>query len=105
MARAGWLSRCDSRFLGALTGLFLLSAGAMAQPASLVQDLTPGTEQGLQGYTAFLVRLGGSLFAAGTDSLHGTELWRFAGDGSGGELVADLCPGLCSSFPRQAIVA
>jgi len=86
-------------------GLFLLSAGAMAQPASLVQDLTTGTEQGLQGYTAFLARLGDSLFAAGTDPLHGTELWRFAGDGSGGELVADLCPGPCSSFPRQAVVA
>jgi len=104
MARAGWLSWCDSRFLLALSGLFL-SAGAMAQPASLVRDLTPGTEQGLQGYTSFLARLGGSLYATGTDPLHGTELWRFASDGSGGELVADLCPGPCSSFPRQAIVA
>jgi len=105
MARAGWLSWCDSRFLCALAGLVLLDAGAAAQPASLVRDLTPGTEQGLQGYTYSLARLGDFLFAAGTDPLRGTELWRFASDGSGGELVADLCPGACSSYPRQMIVA
>lgn len=105
MSRAGWLSWCGSRFLWALTGLFLLNAGVATQPASLVQDLTTGTELAPQGYTSFLARIGDSLYATGTDPRHGTELWRFAGDGSGGELVADLCPGACSSFPHQAIVA
>ena len=48
-----------------------------------------------------LVRLGEHLYFSATDDLHGRELWVSDGTTAGTHLVADLCPGRCSSNVRN----
>ncbi len=79
--------------------LLLAASGAFAQTASLVKDINPG-----QGYAQSLSANGlasfGSkiLFRAHEES-SGWELWSVDGSGTGARILADLCPGNCSSEP------
>jgi ELWxxDGT repeat protein len=47
----------------------------------------------------------GHLYFAADDGVHGREPWRSDGTPGGSELVADLCPGSCSSAPGPMSVA
>ncbi len=47
------------------------------------------------------VRFGDHLYFRGWDGVHGAELWRTDGTPEGTELVADICPGACSSVPTE----
>jgi len=44
----------------------------------------------------------GSVYIGTTDGIHGNELWRWT-PGSTPELLADICPGECGSWPREFI--
>ena len=48
--------------------------------------------------------LGGFLYFAADDGRHGVELWHTNGSFRGTRMVADLCPGPCSSSPKELIV-
>ncbi len=55
-----------------------------------------------QGPWAYeFVRFGEHLYFRGWDGVHGAELWRTDGTAEGTELVADICPGACSSVPTE----
>lgn len=54
------------------------------------------------------VEFAGALLFRGWDGVHGWELWRTDGTAEGTWLVADICPGKCSSQPwelRPALAA
>ncbi|HBL26842.1 MAG TPA: hypothetical protein DD490_08415, partial [Acidobacteria bacterium] len=89
-----------------LSGLALLAAHAAAEPF-LITDLNtsapPATEPAATPGDDS-VELGGYLYFAADDGMHGRELWRTDGTGPGTGLVADICPGPCSSFPTDLAV-
>jgi ELWxxDGT repeat protein len=80
-------------------------ARASASTPRRVADLE--TEVDATGSSSPLVqaRLEGWLYFSAADPLHGEELWRTDGSPAGTELVADLCPGRCSSRPRHLAAA
>jgi ELWxxDGT repeat protein len=45
------------------------------------------------------VGLGGAIFFAANDGFHGMEPWKSDGTPGGASLLADICPGTCSSSP------
>lgn len=47
------------------------------------------------------VEFAGALLFRGWDGIHGWELWRTDGTTEGTSLVADICPGKCSSQPWE----
>jgi len=72
--------------------------GALGLTPHLVKDInTVPVAQGSfpQGYA----RAGGLVFFAADDGQSGSELWRTDGTAAGTFLVADACPGDCSSQP------
>jgi len=91
----------------ALPLLFLFGVAAQAQPAFLVKDLNTTRSDGISseyGPNSFLdgfVALGGTVFFAASDGIHGFELWRSDGSEAGTRLVADICPGSCASIPHR----
>ncbi len=90
----------------ALLGLPVLGSppSASGAPPRLVRDIL--TEQGpnlsvypLPGIE--IVRLDDFVLFRAWDGIHGWELWRSDGTPEGTALVADLCPGDCSSVPFE----
>jgi ELWxxDGT repeat protein len=92
-----------SRYSRLPLAVFLLatSHALSAQTASPVADLATGTSvvesSSPQQYTA--VRGGRVVFAA-TVPESGTEVWTSDGTDVGTRMLADICPGPCSSFPE-----
>jgi ELWxxDGT repeat protein len=89
-----------SKAVFTLLVLFGLAAMAGAQPAFLVKDLNttrPGDSDPVSGFAT----LGSVVLFPMTDGIHGSELWRTDGTAAGTRMVADICPGACSSAPAQ----
>ena len=63
-----------------------------AAGTQLHADLNPGTRSGFTSGTNSLTPLGATLFFAGDDGVHGTELWKTDGTAAGTVLVKDLNP-------------
>ena len=84
--------------------LSLSGAALQAQPAFQVVDLNTARSDGIQpkfqDSTADFAALGGTVFFAASDGIHGSEPWRTDGTEAGTRLVADVCPGVCSSNPQ-----
>ncbi len=76
--------------------------------AQRVADINPGPATGgTDNYyfpTRFVVLGGRALFAV-DDGIHGNELWATDGTAAGTAMVADICPGVCSSLPREIVLA
>ncbi len=82
-----------------LLPLLLLAGRASAQTASLVEDINPGRGYERSLYTSDLGSIGGKVLFRGYEESSGGELWSVDGGGTGARLLADLCPGRCSSDP------
>ncbi|HMB53570.1 MAG TPA: ELWxxDGT repeat protein, partial [Thermoanaerobaculia bacterium] len=85
----------------------MLAASAAAQPAQLVKDVA--SEQlpavSFPADYFYFVEMGGRLYFAANDDIHGFELWTSDGSETGTEMVADLCPGICHSRPAWLTVS
>ncbi|HEV7786303.1 MAG TPA: hypothetical protein VGQ28_13245, partial [Thermoanaerobaculia bacterium] len=77
-----------------------LAPPAMAQTAYLVKDITPGSPSPLGSNPDSMWSFQGKVIFAADEASSGRELWITDGNGSGTRLLADLCPGTCSSGPR-----
>ena len=104
MNRTGILrGLCLSLLLAALS-----SPPGEAQPAFQVKDLNTVRSEGVLPWytsrTSFAALEDVALFRA-SDGIHGIELWKSDGTQAGTRLVADLCPGICSSDPGGLTVA
>jgi ELWxxDGT repeat protein len=81
----------------ALLTLLVVPLESPAQSAALITDLQIGHDDGgsyPRGFTYFA----GEVFFTATRPTYGFELWRTDGTAAGTRLVADLCPGPCSSL-------
>ena len=100
-------------FFTALTVL-LLPAVLSAQPAFRVKDLNttaplagsslriPDRYPWIGGSTVQeAVDVSGTAFFSVGDGIHGLELWKSDGTEAGSQLVKDVCPGACSSWPQH----
>lgn len=80
----------------------LAAAPTVASPAAFrVADIETAVDTRGSSSPLLQVRLGDWLYFSATDALHGEELWRTDGTAAGTALVADICPGRCSSRPRS----
>src|SRR5262245_46752916 len=74
-----------------------------AQGPFEVADLNGATTDGMFGYRLDVraegIGSGGQMYFTADDGIHGDELWRTDGTAGGTSLVADICPGSCSSEP------
>ncbi len=78
------------------------SASALSTaPASLVRDIRQGTPTASAPTVNWIWDTGTVTYFSGTSASTGTELWRTDGTASGTALVADVCPGTCSSNPSH----
>ncbi|HEV2852230.1 MAG TPA: ELWxxDGT repeat protein [Thermoanaerobaculia bacterium] len=89
--------------------LLLSGVGAWAQPGFLVKDLNTTRADGIvsEGWSFpadNFVAVGGTVFFAASDGIHGSEPWRSDGTEAGTRLVADICPGACASTPKSFAV-
>src|ERR1700730_14463924 len=84
--------------------LYLLCAAwAGAAPAQVpyrVQDLDASPARGTFSGGGDSFALGSRVYFSATDAENGTEPWTTDGTSAGTALLADLCPGSCSSQPR-----
>src|SRR6185295_3047231 len=84
----------------------LFGGAVQAQPAFLVRDLNTTRSEGINSEygSSFsrdaFVAIGRTVFFPASDGINGFELWRSDGTAAGTRLVADICPGSCTSFPR-----
>jgi ELWxxDGT repeat protein len=80
----------------------LLGTAALAQPAFRIADVNPadGEESGALFFAQTFATLDGQTFFTADDGVHGLELWKTGGSAAGMVLVADVCPGVCSGWPR-----
>ena len=97
--------------LAVLLLLCFLAAAARAQPAFQVADLNTARPSGIDAELSTLEYLPrqfaareGTVFFPASDGIHGIELWRTDGTEAGTHLLADICPGSCSSLPRSFAV-
>ncbi|HEX4955197.1 MAG TPA: ELWxxDGT repeat protein [Thermoanaerobaculia bacterium] len=94
-----------SRFsrLRLLIGLSLLVAhpASAAAPPFLIADINLAGQEGRlpAGGELTMTTLGGFTYFQGHDGRNGLELWRTDGTAAGTTMVADICPGACSSLP------
>ncbi len=88
-------------WLGLLVAL-PLSAAVADGPAYRVRDIKTADSFQFYPWPAWreLVEFDGSVYFATSDGVHGEELWRWS-EGGGVEMVADLCPGACPSYPYE----
>ncbi|MBL7780919.1 MAG: T9SS type A sorting domain-containing protein [Saprospiraceae bacterium] len=56
-------------------------------------------------YDTELFSFGNSVYYNGYDDLNGAELWKSDGTVTGTNLVSDICPGNCSSDPRNFAIS
>jgi len=85
-----------------LVGLLAGLPAVQAQPPFLVHDVNT-THPPLQrwDWSDEMETAGGKVFFVWDDGVHGKELW--VSDGSGSQLLGDLCPGACSSNPTSLV--
>ena len=87
--------------IGAFAVATLVSSAALASPVAFrVADIETTVDTRGSSSPRLQARLGDWLYFSATEALHGEELWRTDGTAAGTELVADICPGHCSSWPR-----
>jgi len=72
-----------------------------ASPPGLVKDINPKHSSNPSGLT----QVGGVVFFAANDGVHGTELWKSDGTAAGTEMVKDIKPRSRSSQPRDLVNA
>ncbi len=87
-----------ARVLLALAAL-ALAPPAAAQTAYLVKDITPGSQVPAGSNPDSLWSFQGKVVFTASEPSSGRELWITDGNGSGTRLLADFCPGTCSSAP------
>jgi uncharacterized repeat protein (TIGR01451 family) len=81
---------------------FLCAMAATATPvAHPLADINTTVEESAFPLLldASFVALGSTLFYTADDGIHGIEVWKSDGTAAGTALVADVCPGVCSSLP------
>lgn len=99
---------CSSypRAIATVDGLFVFIAqdgsgsSAVWRSDGTPEGTTVVSRQGLVGGPNRAV-LDGRIYLGGEDREHGSELWTTAGTAESTRLVADLCPGDCSSVPVE----
>jgi ELWxxDGT repeat protein len=80
-----------------LTALTVVTSGPALAQTRLVKDINPASSSVPQGGVMF----SGVLVFAADDGVTGLELWRSDGTAAGTSLLADICPGPCSSYPQS----
>lgn len=70
---------------------------SIAQSPSLVKDINPNGDSNI----AFLTCHGDAVYFRAVDDVHGTELWKSDGTGTGTVLVKDINPGAGHSSPTN----
>ncbi len=94
--------------LSALLALALLSlpaAGSAQEAVRLAVDVDPGSPRPEPLDPRELVVFRGAVYFVGESPLTGRELFRTDTTVEGTYVVADICPGRCSSDPGTLIVA
>ena len=86
-------------------GLELWTSNGTPEGTEIVLDIRPGPEPGgYDGYfgkdVPYLVAVADRVFFPAVDDEHGVELWSTDGTGEGTQIVFDICPGVCGSFPQ-----
>jgi ELWxxDGT repeat protein len=76
---------------------------ATAQPAFPVADLATGPPVSVSDVDSEFTAAAGRVFFSFIDENHGRELWSTDGTVERTGLVVDLCPGACSSNPRELV--
>lgn len=95
------------RCLAVVLASLLAPWSASAQPAVPVADINTVPDGGATSQLFFgsdftaVPEIPDTLFFSVTDGVHGSELWKTDGSAAGTVLVKDLCPGACSSLPRE----
>ena len=90
-------------------GTELWKSDGTAAGTALLRDINPETRDGIDAFSdgsgSYLSAavIGGTLYFAADDGVHGTELWKRDGD-SAPVLVADLEPGAAGARPAQFTV-
>jgi ELWxxDGT repeat protein len=100
------MSRSIHAVLVVLSALAALPAAGAGPYLVADLDTTPVAADAFPPYLTQPIEwaeLGGVLYFAADDGRHGVELWRTNGALRGTRMVADLCPGPCSSSPKELI--
>src|SRR5436305_7482211 len=88
------------RIFPLLALLAALAAPLASQTATLVRDINPLPDStGSASLPRDLHAVGAKVFFSAVEATSGRELWVTDGTASGTELLADACPGDCSSNP------
>ena len=73
------------------------SSDGSSAGTGMLADVRPGSEGSMAGVVPEFTGLGGEVFFAADDGVHGREPWRSDGTGAGTELLKDIRPGGQSS--------
>ena len=86
----------------AILGLLAALPALGQAPAFLVRDINPDQPAPVVIEGGVESEVVGSLFYfVANDGTHGGEVWRTDGTPAGALLLKDICPGACSSIPRD----